>query len=194
MLRLRWRRPRRALSRLLSLQFLLFGSQLSMPDAWAGDRLLATGGVTEIEGSGGGGLTPWALITGLGTNREIGASADCTRVKPQNFDLESCGLAVGIDNRVELSLARQIFSLGDVVPGSSISQSIIGAKVRLWGDAVTDQDRWWPQVAVGMQYKKNSDFDFIPRAIGAKSAAGIDTYLSATKLYLAGPFGRTWLV
>jgi hypothetical protein len=188
--------PRRAPSRqvLLALQLLLFGTVLCVPHARAGDRLLATGGVTEIEGSGGGGLTPWALIAGLGTNREVGASADCTRVKPQNYALDSCGLAVGIDNRVELSLARQIFSLGDVVPGSSISQTIVGAKVRLLGDAVTDQDRWWPQVAIGAQYKRNSDFDFIPRAIGAKSAQGVDTYLSATKLYLSGPFGRSWLV
>src|SRR5579863_5036944 len=81
--------------------------------AHAGDRLLATGGVTEIEGAGGGGLTPWALIAGLGTDSQVGASASCTRVRPQNFALDSCGVAVGIDNRVELSLARQEFSLGD---------------------------------------------------------------------------------
>jgi hypothetical protein len=160
----------------------------------AGDRLLATGGVTQIEGSGGGGLTPWALIAGLGTDRQVGASASCTWVRPQNYDLTSCGVTAGIDNRVELSLARQEFSLGDVVPGSSISQTIVGAKVRLFGDALIDQDRWWPQVAAGVQYKRNSDFDFIPRAIGAKSDHGIDSYLSATKIYLAGPFGRTWLV
>jgi len=160
----------------------------------AGDRLLATGGVTEIDGSGGGGLTPWALIAGLGTDSQVGASASCTRVRPQNFELTSCGVAAGIDNRVELSLARQEFSLGDVVPGSSISQTIVGAKVRILGDALIDQDRWWPQVALGVQYKRNSDFDFIPRAIGAKSDHGIDTYLSATKVYLAGPFGHTWLV
>jgi hypothetical protein len=33
---------------------------ISKPCAQAGDRLLATGGVMEIEGSSGGGLTPWA--------------------------------------------------------------------------------------------------------------------------------------
>jgi hypothetical protein len=27
-------------------------------------RLLATGGVSAVEGEGGGGLAPWALITG----------------------------------------------------------------------------------------------------------------------------------
>jgi hypothetical protein len=158
------------------------------------DRLLATGGVIELEGSGGGGLTPWALITGLGTNSEVGASADCTYVKPQHFALTSCGAALGIDNRVELSYAHQTFNLDDVAPGKSIEQNVYGAKVRLWGDAVIDQDRWWPQFAAGLQYKKNEDFAFIPSLIGAKGSAGTDFYLSATKVYLSGPFSLTWLV
>jgi hypothetical protein len=159
----------------------------------AGGRLLATGGVTEFEGSGGGGLTPWALITGLGTDSQIGASADCTYIKPQHFALTSCGAALGIDNRVEISYAHQTFNLDDVAPGKSIEQNIFGAKVRVWGDAVIDQDRWWPQLAAGLQYKRNEDFGFIPRLIGARSASGTDFYLSATKVYLAGPLGRTWL-
>ena len=83
------------------------------------DRLLATGGVTELEGSGGGGLVPWALITGLGTNDEVGASADCTYVKPQHFALTSCGAALGIRNRVELSYAHQTFNLDDVAQVSN---------------------------------------------------------------------------
>jgi len=29
-----------------------------------GGRLLLTGGVTQVEGAGGGGLSPWALIGG----------------------------------------------------------------------------------------------------------------------------------
>lgn len=160
----------------------------------ASGRLLATGGVTEFEGSGGGGLTPWALITGLGTDSQVGASADCTYIKPRHFALTSCGAALGIDNRVEISYAHQAFNLDDVAPGKSIGQNIFGAKVRLWGDAVVDQDRWWPQVAAGLQYKRNEDFDFIPRLIGARSANGTDFYVSATKVYLAGPLSRTWLV
>jgi hypothetical protein len=167
----------------------------AVPGAHAdSDRLLATGGVTEFEGSGGGGLTPWALITGLGTNDQVGASADCTRIQPQHFSLTSCGAALGIDNRVEISYAHQAFNLDEVAPGKSIEQDIYGAKVRLFGDAVIDQDRWWPQVAAGLQYKKNEDFDFIPELIGAKGSAGTDFYLSATKVYLAGPLSRTWLV
>lgn len=48
--------------------------------AQAGDRLLATGGVTQLEGAAGGGLTPWALIAGYGTRDQIGASAFLTHV------------------------------------------------------------------------------------------------------------------
>jgi hypothetical protein len=173
---------------------LLFSSSIVHSQiAHAGDRLLATGGVTQIEGSAGGGLTPWALIAGLGTDQELGASGSCTRVMPQDFTLESCGVAVGVRNRMELSLDRQHFDLGTTVPGNTISQTIVGAKVRVLGDAVVDQDHWWPQLALGVQWKHNSDFDLVPKLLGAKRADGADFYLAATKLWLAGAFGRTWL-
>jgi len=161
--------------------------------AHAGDRLLATGGVLQLEGNGGGGLTPWALISGLGTNHQIGASGACTRIKPSDFTLDLCGVAVGFYNRFELSFAEERFDLGTTVPGETISQDIVGLKVRLIGDAVYDQDLWWPQIAVGMQYKKNKDFNFIPQLIGARDSDGIDWYANATKVWLAGPFGRTFL-
>jgi hypothetical protein len=166
---------------------------LSPAAAWPGDRLLATGGAMEIEGSGGGGLTPWALIAGLGTDQQFGASAFCTRVRPQDFRLDSCGAAVGIDNRLELSFAKQSFNLGATVPGQGIDQTIVGAKWRLFGDAVIDQDRWWPQVAAGVQWKHNDNFDLVPRALGARHAQGADFYLAATKMWLAGPFGHIWI-
>jgi hypothetical protein len=166
---------------------------LACLDVHAGDRLLATGGVMELEGSAGGGLTPWALIAGLGTNKQIGASGFCTRVVPQDFSLTSCGVAVGILNRVEVSVAHQKFTLGTTVPGAAIGIDVAGIKVRLFGDAVIDQGSWIPQLAVGAQFKHNQDFDFIPQALGAKSANGTDFYVAATKVWLAGPLGRTWL-
>ena len=159
----------------------------------AGDRLLATGGIMQLEGSAGGGLTPWAAIAGLGTEDEIGASAFCTHVKPQDFKLDSCGVAAGLYDRIELSVARQRFNLGSTAPGQNIDQTIIGGKVRLFGNVVFDQDTLLPVVALGVQYKHNSDFDFIPRALGARHAAGTDVYLAATKVWLDGPFGRNWL-
>jgi hypothetical protein len=160
----------------------------------AGSRLLATGGVTQIEGSAGGGLVPWALIAGLGTDRQVGGSASCTQVKPQEFELTSCGLSVGLYDRVEWSLARQRFDLGDVVAGESIDMTTAGLKIRLLGDAVYGQDRWWPQLALGAQYKKNQDYDFLPQLIGARHGSDFDLYVAATKVYLAGPFSRTWLL
>ncbi|MGH7082510.1 MAG: DUF3034 family protein [Acetobacteraceae bacterium] len=161
--------------------------------ASAGDRLLATGGITELEGSAGGGITPWALIAGLGTEDEIGGSASCTQVAPQDFRLDSCGLAVGFYNRLEFSADQLRFDLGSTVPGQSIRLDVIGAKWRLFGDAVFDQDRWWPQVSLGVQWKHNENFDLVPKALGASRADGTDVYLAATKVWLAGPLGHTWL-
>jgi hypothetical protein len=164
------------------------------PAAHAGSRLLATGGVTQIEGSAGGGLAPWALIAGLGSDRQIGASASCTRVEPQDFTLDTCALSVGIRDRVELSIARQTFDVSSVIPDTDITQTIVGVKVKLFGDAVYDQDRWYPQVSAGVQYKRNADFAFVPSLLGARRDSDFEPYLAATKVYLAGPFSRTWLV
>ena len=158
-----------------------------------GDRLLATGGVMQIEGSAGGGLVPWALIAGLGTDAQIGGSGYCTQAHLQKFSLRSCGVAVGLHDRLEVSYARQAFDLGEIIPGQSIDVDVFGAKVRLFGDAVFDQDRWVPQVSAGVQYKKNRDFDFVPALLGARDAADSDFYVAATKVWLAGPFSRTWL-
>lgn len=176
---------------LLLIFVMLLGGALP---AQAGGRLIATGGVNQIEGAAGGGLTPWALIAGYGTRDEIGVTGFYTQMNLTDFRLRSAGIAVGIHDRVELSLARQRLELGTTVPGQSIDQDIVGVKWKLAGDAVFDQDAWQPQVAVGLQYKHNRDFDFVPKLLGAKSASGVDVYLSATKLYLAGLVGRNVLL
>ena len=160
----------------------------------AGNRLLATGGVMEIEGSAGGGAVPWALIAGLGTDEQVGGSGFCTHARQQKFALRSCGLAIGMHDRVEISYAKQNFDLDEIIPGESIAVEVAGLKVRLFGDAVFDQDRWYPQLSLGLQYKKNRDFDFVPALLGATDDSGVDVYLAATKVYLAGPFSRTWLL
>jgi hypothetical protein len=56
--------------------------------------------------------------------------------------------------------------------------------VKLFGDAVLEQDSWVPQVAVGLQYKRNDEGDLLA-AIGAQDDSGTDFYVSATKLYLS---------
>ncbi|MBL4790993.1 MAG: DUF3034 family protein, partial [Kordiimonadaceae bacterium] len=56
-------------------------------------KLLVTGGVSQIEGAGGGGLTTWALITGYGSEDGIGANAHHTYVKTSDFTLNATGVA-----------------------------------------------------------------------------------------------------
>lgn len=152
-------------------------------------RLLATGGVSQIEGAGGAGLTPWATITGYGSDNSYGGNLYYTRSELPDFTLESYGGAVGLRDRVEVSYAKQTFDLGDTGPrlglpqGYTFEQDIIGAKVRVAGDAVYDQDGWMPQIAVGAQYKQASDAPLLT-ALGAQSDNGVDLYVSATKLFL----------
>ncbi len=171
-----------------------------LPSAFASDysnKLLLTGGVAQVEGSAGGGLTPWAVIGGYGTNNEIGGNLHYTYAKTNDFNLNSYGLTVGFYDRVELSVAEQSFSISDLrskvrsglgadaIGRNRLDQTIIGLKVRVLGEAVLDADTWVPQVAVGVQYKKNHDEEFIKSAvIGAKSDHGTDFYISATKLLL----------
>lgn len=158
-----------------------------------GSRLPATGGVSQIEGAGGGGLTPWALITGYGSRDQVGVTVFHTRADPTDFSLIATGVAVGIRDRVEVSYARQRLGLGSTVPGQAISQDIFGLKVKLAGDAVFDQDRWMPQLAVGLQYKRNDDMA-VPKALGARHDEGVDFYLAATKVWLGAVFGRNLLL
>lgn len=156
-------------------------------------KLLATGGVSQVEGAGGGGLTPWALITSYGTVDSYGANVHATRVQTRDYGLTSYGVAVGIADRVELSFANQTFT-GELAPLDqlTIKQDIFGLKVRVAGDAVYDQFSAMPQIALGLQYKRNKGVDGLGALgvtnvtqLGAKKDSGLDLYASATKIYLA---------
>jgi hypothetical protein len=162
----------------------------SNPPDRTGGKLLLTAGVSTIEGTAGGGLTPWALIGGYGSRGQVGAHVFATRVDVDDYHLDVHGVLVGIHDRIELSYARQRFDteavgaalgLGE---GFAITQDIVGVKVRVLGDAVLDSDRWRPQVAIGVQHKRN-DRGALLAAIGARDATGTDVYVSATKLFLA---------
>ncbi|MEY4764809.1 MAG: hypothetical protein RI907_1482 [Pseudomonadota bacterium] len=162
--------------------------------SWAGDRLLGTSGVSQIEGAAGGGLTTWAVIGGHGSSDQVGATAFATHIRTQGeFNLNIQGVAVGVHNRVELSAARWDFAFGRTVPGQSAQMNVFGAKVRLLGDAVYDQDLWWPQLSVGLQHKRNQDFSLVPTLLGAKRADDTDAYLAATKVWLGAAAGRNVL-
>ena len=171
---------------------LLLATLLTPFSAQAGDRLLATGGITQVEGSAGGGLVPWAIIAGIGTRDQIGGAAFYTAIDSGDFRLSSYGAALGLYDRVELSLAQQSFTIDDT-RGVKIRQDIAGVKFRIAGDAVFAPDQWLPQIAVGLQYKKNRDMA-APRAAGARHDSGTDIYLAATKFYFAGLAGRNVLL
>src|SRR5476649_744220 len=113
-------------------------------------KFLATGGVSEVDGAGGGGITPWALITGYGTRDSWGANAHYTYLKTQDYSLGSYGVAV---------------------------------------DAVYEQDSPMPQLAVGVQYKRNKGVGGLGALgvtnvtqLGARDDHGYDYYVSATKI------------
>ncbi len=159
-----------------------------------GGRLPATGGVVSVDGAGGGGLTPWALISGYGTRDEWGGAVSYTRLPLPDYQFEAAALTVGLFDRFEFSLARQRFDLQDVVPGQQIEQDIAGFKWRFAGDAIFTPDSALPQLALGVLYKRNLDYDFIPAALGAEQASDSELYLSASKLYFAGLFGHNLLV
>lgn len=152
------------------------------------------GGVTEVEGAAGGGLVPWALIAGLGTNEQFGASAFATYVTTRNFSLRAGGASVGIDDRVEVSFARQRFDANSVIPRLVLGQDIVGLKVRLAGDAVFAPDEWWPQIAAGALWKRTLSFDGVPSVVGASSGSDVDFYIAATKMYFAALAGHNVIV
>jgi hypothetical protein len=170
------------------------GCALAARIAAAGDRLQWTGGITEIEGSAGGGLVPWALIGGLETNTEIGATAFVDYVSTADFTLRSGGAGVDLQDRFEISVARQRFDAGSVRPGLMLGQDILGVKVRVAGDAVFAPDEFLPQIAIGAQWKHTLDFDGIPRAVGAASGADVEFYLAATKLYFGALAGHNLII
>lgn len=153
-------------------------------------KLLLTGGVTQIEGAAGGGITPWAFIGGNGTKDEIGANTFYTNVNITDYRLETFGGLIGFFDRVEVSAAKQTFdtqnvgSLLGLGHGFKIRQNIFGLKVKVIGDGVLDQDSWLPQIALGVQYKKNLMGNIV-KSLNAVDDKGTDTYLTATKLVLS---------
>ena len=161
----------------------------------ADGRLLATGGATQFEGSAGGGLVPWAVLSGYGTEEQNGGTAFLTRVDTGDYSLDATGVAWTFRNRVEFSYARQRFGLGELqrrlaLPTGRFDAEVIGAKVRLGGDLVYTA---MPQISLGVQHKRQLDFA-IPGAVGARDDSGTDVYLAASKLFLGAAFDRHLLV
>ncbi|CAN5197602.1 DUF3034 family protein [soil metagenome] len=161
-----------------------------VPSSRTGGKLLLTGGVSTVEGSGGGGIATWALTSGYGAEDGVGGNLHATYIHLPDYEFRSVGAAVGLWDRVEMSVARQEFDTGKtgallgLGKGFTFTQDVIGVKVKVFGDAVYDSDGWLPQVAVGVQHKSN-DQGAIISAVGGKDDQGTDYYVAASKLFLA---------
>jgi hypothetical protein len=101
-------------------------------------------------------------------------------------------VAIGIADKLELSLATQKFT-GSLAPLDKLelNQDVVGIKLKISGDLVTDQDKWQPQIALGAMYKSNHAVKGLEalgitnvKQLGAIDDSGIDYYASATKLML----------
>lgn len=171
-------------------------SWLSAAPASAGQgRLLATGGATQIEGAAGGGIVPWAVLSGYGTGEQHGGAAFYTRVDTGDYALDAYGASYTFGNRLELSFARQSFDLGELqrrlsLPWDTLDQDVYGAKLRVSGDLVYGRA---PQISVGVQHKRLRD-GTLPLAIGARDDNGTDAYVSASKLFLDAAGGYQLLL
>lgn len=160
-----------------------------------GGRILATGGATSIEGAAGGGIVPWAVLSGYGTRDEWGGDVFATRVDTGDYRLDSFGAALSLGNRVELSIARQRLDIDALtkaagLPEKTLNQDIYGLKVRLFGDLIYDQ---LPQVSFGAQYKRQRNF-LVPSLVGAKRDSDTDYYLAASRLLLGAVGGYNLLL
>ncbi len=117
----------------------------SLPSIASNGKLLATPGVSQIEGSGGGGIVPWAQLAGYASEDEFSVNGFCSRADVTDYTLDVCGAQLNLFNRVELSYAQQRFDVPAL--DTEIEQSITGAKIRLYGDIVYSD---WPQLSLGI--------------------------------------------
>lgn len=156
--------------------------------AHADSRIVATGGASNIEGSAGGGVVPWAVINGYGSSDEWAVTGMATGVFVDDFTLKVIGASVSYDNRVELSFARQRLKLDSL--GGDLQQDIIGLKYKVAGELLYTT---MPQISVGVQYKDVDDFS-LPSAVGARDDSGVDYYVAATKVFFDALWGRNVLI
>jgi hypothetical protein len=159
-------------------------------------KLPLTAGFSDLEGTGGGGLVPFAFISGYGSSTSWGANAHFTNIQLRDLHLYTYGVAAGLLDRVELSYTRQQLDVtGTALDGLGVKQDVYGLKVKLFGDAIYGQDSWLPQVAIGAQYKHNDgikDAESVglpglinPMQLGAQAEHSTDIYVVATKVFLA---------
>jgi hypothetical protein len=161
---------------------------LSAGNVYGGDKLIGTAGVNQIEGSAGGGLIPWAILSGYATNDQWATAVFTSNSQVDDYSLDTFGFAVNYHDRVELSYAQMTLGIDAGLP--DITMNVIGAKVRLYGDVVYSS---WPQISFGVQHKSLNDFA-VAQSVGADKDSGTDFYVAASKVWLDGIANRTVLL
>jgi len=179
----------------MGIRHLLLATLLLPALAWAdpGSRLWATGGVTSIEGSAGGGIGTWALLSGYASDEEWSGSAALTRAEFDDYSLSVKAASLNWQNRLELSVAHQTFGLDTLqstFDRDALEQAVYGAKLRLFGDVLYDPMGQW---SLGVQHKRNQTFT-IPRQLKARDDSGTDVYLAVSKLFFSAFLGRNLLL
>ncbi len=183
---------------------LVAAAALSSEAAWADlyndGKVFLTGGVFTVDGAGGGGAVPWATITGYETRDGINGGVGFTYANLPALQLTVIGAAVGFYDRFEISYAQHDLSLNlsnlDTVAlaaeaaglelgtnpwNSTLKMDVLGAKLRLFGDAVYTSDSWIPQVAIGGLWKENNT-DALVHTLGAAESKDWEAYIAATKV------------
>ncbi|WP_371194621.1 DUF3034 family protein [Glaciecola sp. SC05] len=151
---------------------------------FAQGKLIGTAGLMQVEGSGGGGIVPWATLSGYDSRDEISFNAVATRVELDDFRLSVLGASISLYDRLEVSIAQQLFDVPAL--SAQIEQQVLAVKYRLYGDVVYST---LPQLSVGWQHKRLKD-SAIASALGAEnSSSGNDVYIAATKVHLAAVAG-----
>lgn len=175
-----WRRP-----------LVFFLSLVSIMAQASDGKLIGTAGLNQIEGSGGGGIVPWATLAGYDSRDQISVNAFTTQVDIDDYRLNVLGVSASFYDRVELSVAQHRFDLKTL--GGEIKQNVYGVKYRLYGDVVYST---WPQLSVGIQHKELDDGSIAGAVGAADNNSGTDIYLAATKVHLAAiaGFNAVWSV
>lgn len=167
------------LSVLVSICVLLTCSQ-----ATANDKILGTPGVSQLEGSGGGGFVPWAQLGGYSDSHHLSLAGFCSRANVDDYSLRTCGVRGDFYDRVEVSYTEQEFDVDAL--NTRIRQDIVGVKVRLFGDVVYSD---LPQVSIGFQSKRLKD-RAIADLLGARDDSGTDVYIAMSKVHLSALWDR----
>ncbi len=156
--------------------------------AQADGRIKGTGGVSSTSGAGGGGLIPWATLTSHSTREEWGGSVFLTKADVDDFTLDVAGVGLNFQDKVEVSYARQNFTIK--ANDARISQDTVGLKYKLAGDLLYGS---LPQIVIGAEHSALRD-SATATAVGADKTSGTDVYISSARAWIDGLANRTTML